>query len=115
MAKARIRYYITENGDVPTLKWLKSLPEKPQDKGRAMIRLLSAYGFELRRPNVDYLRDGIYELRWQHKHINYRILYFFHGRNVIILSHGITKKDIVPDKEINLALCRKREIMEINK
>lgn len=77
MPKTRVKYYVSENGDVPTAKWLKSLPQKPQDKGRAMIRLLSKYGYELRRPIVDQLRAGIYELRWQHNHINYRILYFF--------------------------------------
>jgi hypothetical protein len=34
----------------------------------------------LRRPHADYLEDGIYELRWRNGTVQYRILYFFHGR-----------------------------------
>ncbi|MEH1871881.1 type II toxin-antitoxin system RelE/ParE family toxin [Nostoc sp.] len=38
---------------------------------------LAEYGFELRRPAADLLRDGIYELRAKHVRVQYRILYFF--------------------------------------
>ncbi len=37
----------------------------------------------------DYLRDGIYELRAKHIHVQYRILYFFDGQNIAILAHAI--------------------------
>ena len=40
--------------------------------------------------------------------VNYRILYFFSGSNVVCLSHGFTKESKVPDAEIDLALRRKR-------
>ncbi len=40
--------------------------------------------------------------------MNYRILYFFHGKDVVVLTHGITKEAEVPDKEINVALSRKQ-------
>jgi phage-related protein len=65
---------------------------------------LSEYGFELRRPAADFLRDGIYELRAKHVRVQYRILYFFHGQNVVILAHAIIKEDNeVPDRDIELA------------
>jgi hypothetical protein len=35
------------------------------------------------------------------------VLYFFHGSDAVI-SHGITKEGIVPPKEIDLAVQRKR-------
>jgi hypothetical protein len=35
------------------------------------------------------------------------VLYFFHGRNVAIVSHGFTKEDEVPSKEIDQATNRK--------
>ncbi|MCI0587000.1 MAG: type II toxin-antitoxin system RelE/ParE family toxin [Planctomycetes bacterium] len=35
--------------------------------------------------------------------MNYRILYFFHGRNVAVLAHALTKEDVVPDAEIDRA------------
>lgn len=62
---------------------------------------------ELRRPAVDYLRDGIYELRAKHIRVQYRILYFFSGQNVAILAHAITKDEAqVPDMEIERAVQR---------
>ena len=62
----------------------------------------------LRRPHADMLRDGIYELRARVGRVNYRMLYFFHGRDVAILSHGFTKEREVPPAEIERALERKQ-------
>lgn len=52
-------------------------------------------------PRGDYLRDGIYELRAAQGHVNFRILYFFQGRIAAVLSHALTKRDAVPEVEIN--------------
>jgi len=57
----------------------------------ARLELLEASGHELRRPAADFLRGGIYELRAKHKHVQYRLLYFFHGRNIAVIAHGIVK------------------------
>jgi hypothetical protein len=40
--------------------------------------------------------------------VNYRILYFFHGRNLAILGHALTKEDKVPKADIARAIRRKR-------
>ncbi|MGO9257708.1 MAG: type II toxin-antitoxin system RelE/ParE family toxin [Bryobacteraceae bacterium] len=37
-------------------------------------------GRELRRPEADFLRDGIYELRVSLRGVHFRILYFSTGR-----------------------------------
>jgi phage-related protein len=74
----------------------------------ASVERLAAFGHELRRPVADLLRDGIYELRIRKGHVNYRILYFFHGRDLAILGHAITKEDVVPEVEIEKCLRRKR-------
>ena len=65
-------------------------------------------GHELRRPEADFLREGIYELRAKLGTVNYRILYFFHGRDVAVLASAITKENEIPVNEINRALERKR-------
>jgi phage-related protein len=65
-------------------------------------------GHELRRPNADYLRDGIHELRVKRGRVNYRVLYFFHGQNVALLAHALTKEREVPAREIDRAVERKR-------
>lgn len=40
--------------------------------------------------------------------MNYRILYFFHGRTAAVLAHGLVKEREVPTKDIEMALERKR-------
>lgn len=42
--------------------------------------------------------------------VNYRILYFFNGRQVAVLSHGITKEDVVPPAEIERAIARMKRV-----
>ena len=39
---------------------------------------------------------------------NFRILYFFHGKNVAILGHALTKEDKIPNGDIEKAIRRKR-------
>jgi phage-related protein len=100
--------YREEDGTVPLLAWLERLPEKAQDKCVVRIERLAKLGHELRRPEADYLRDDIYELRAKHSGINYRLLYFFHGREAVVLSHGFSKQQAkVSKKEIELAIERK--------
>jgi phage-related protein len=106
MAAVEVVFFQDEK-DCPVLSWLNSLPKRIEAKARVRIRRLSELGHELRRPEADYLRDDIYELRWRSQSVNYRILYFFHGRETVILSHGLTKEDIVPPREIDLAIRRK--------
>ena len=78
-----------------------------QDRCSARLERLSSLGHELRRPDSDYLRDGVYELRVRLRSTQYRILYFFHGRIAAVLAHGITKEGRVPDVEIARAIRRK--------
>jgi phage-related protein len=89
------------------LEWLDGLPEKAQQKCLARLKRLEDLGHELRRPEGDYLRDGIYELRASYQGVNYRMLYFFHGRAAVVISHGITKEDRVPPIEIDRAIRAK--------
>jgi phage-related protein len=71
------------------------------------IRRLAELGHELRRPEVDYLRDSIYELRARRGRVNYRILYFFHGPNVAVLAHTLTKEGEIPVSDIERTVRRK--------
>ena len=91
------------------LDWLDSLLTKALDKCRVRIERLRDLGHELRRPEADFLRDGIYELRVRLRTTNYRMLYFFHGRIATVVSHGLVKEAEVPAKEIEKAIERKRK------
>jgi hypothetical protein len=105
MPKTETVLFADGDGTAPLLEWLDRQDHKVQDKCLAKIERLQELGYELRRPEADYLRDGIYELRVRHRSVNYRILYFFHDRTAVV-SHGLTKEDVVPDREIELALSR---------
>src|SRR3954468_13432413 len=112
MPRTRVVFFEDENGKAPVLEWLLQLREFDTigwTNCRARIVLLTEFGHELRRPAADYLRDGIYELRAKHGHVQYRMLYFFHGRNVAILAHAISKKDEIATVEIERALKRKKD------
>lgn len=100
--------FYKEEASIPALEFLDEIPKKASEKGEVKLERLAELGNNLRRPEADFLRDGIYELRWQLQGIQYRLLYFFHGREAVILSHGIIKKESeVPPKEIDLAIKRK--------
>jgi len=92
------------------VEWLRQLNAtnpKAFDKCRAAIARLALLGHELRRPEADYLREGIYELRVRLGSVNYRLLYFFHGQYVSVVAHGFTKEAAAPAADIKRAVIRK--------
>jgi len=107
--KTHVVFYQEETGAVPVLEWLDALPPKAQDKCRVRIERLAELGHELRRPEADYLRDGIYELRVAFHGVNYRILYFFHAKIAAVLAHGLVKERVVPAREIEEAAQRRQK------
>ena len=109
MPATNVIFYREEDGSVPILEWLDAVPAKAQVKCLARLKRLEELGHELRRPEADLLRDGIYELRIGLQGMNYRILYFFHGKDVAVVSHGLTKERRVPPREIDLAVERKKK------
>lgn len=106
-------FYQEDAKTVPVLDWFDRLPAKAQDKCRVRIERLRDLGHELRRPEADYLRDGIYELRVGLGGMNYRMLYFFHGRVAAVLTHGLVKEREVPPREIEEAI-RRKQLFELN-
>jgi phage-related protein len=95
------------DGTVSVLDWFDLLPRKALDKCRVKIGRLQELGHELRRPEADYLRDGIYELRVRFARVNYRMLYFFHQDIAAVVCHGLVKEERVTDREIDRAVTAK--------
>ena len=108
MPATEVVFFQEEDGSVPILAWLTDLPQKARLKCLAKLARLEELGHELRRPEADLLRDGIYELRVRLGSVNYRMLYFFHGRVAAVVSHGLTKEKAVPAGEIDEAIERKK-------
>ncbi len=110
MPSSTVVFYQEQEGDAPVVEWLKELRQtnaKAFLKCRAAIARLALLGHELRRPEADYLCDGIHELRVRLGSVNYRLLYFFHGQIVSVIAHGLTKEAAVPPSDIKRAIARK--------
>ncbi|HSV16354.1 MAG TPA: type II toxin-antitoxin system RelE/ParE family toxin [Tepidisphaeraceae bacterium] len=116
MPATHVIFYAERNVS-PFLRWLDDQQQKVQDKIFDAVTRLEALGFELRRPEADLLRDGIYELRVKKGHVNYRPLYFFDDetdpktrkliRRRAVIAHGCTKKGRVDATDIDLAIRRR--------
>jgi len=101
--------YREDDGSVPLQEWFGALARKARVKCRVRLQRLAELGHKLRRPEADYLRDDIYELRAKDQNVNLRMLYFFHGRTAVVVSHGFSKQQAkVPEKEVELAIRRKQ-------
>src|SRR4051812_2518278 len=113
--------FYAERGISPFLKWLDTQQQKVQDKIFDAITRLEQLGFELRRPEAEYLGNDIYELRIKKGHVNYRPLYFFDDtkdpktsrilRRRAVIVHGCTKEGKVPAADLNLAIIRRRQFL----
>ncbi len=112
MPAITVIFFAETDGTAPLLTWMNDLPSKAQDKCIVKIERLREMGYELRRPEADLLRNGIYELRVALRSIQYRILYFF-NENMAVISHGLIKESEVPDKDIGIALKR-MEMFRLN-
>jgi phage-related protein len=104
MPRTTVVLFRETDGSVPMLDWLEKLPDKVRDKCTARLLRLAELGHELRRPEADFLRNGIYELRVGFRGTNYRMLYFFHGDVAAVVSHGLVKERQVPPAEIDRAI-----------
>lgn len=109
MPRTKLIVFRERSGEIPLTRWLDSLPRKARAKCIAALRRLEMLGRELRRPEADYLRDGLHELRVRLQSINYRMLYFFYGRTAVVISHGLVKVRVVPPREIDRAIARSVE------
>jgi putative component of toxin-antitoxin plasmid stabilization module len=110
MPSIHVVFYQEQEGDAPVVDWLKELRQtnaKAFLKCRAAIARLALLGHELRRPEADYLRDDIHELRVRLGSVHYRMLYFFHGQTISVIAHGLTKEAAVPAADIKRAIARK--------
>lgn len=95
-----ILFYTGKDGKCPVDEFLNALPVKAKAKVEKWMELLELHGPSLPRPFADVLRGKIRELRVHFASQQYRFLYFFAGKK-IILTHGFVKKTSeVPEEEI---------------
>jgi phage-related protein len=103
--------FYRERDEIPVLYWLEALNDEPQDRLQEKIDRLAEEGHFARRPLVENLGDGIYELRARVGRENYRILFSFYARNAVLLTCGFTKEREIPPDEIRRARVRLQEFL----
>jgi len=108
----RLVLYTTERGDSPIDEFLDGLDKKSRAKVAAYLTLLEEEGPNLKRPYADVVRGKIRELRIHYSSSQFRILYFFHVRDQIVLLHAFSKKSQqLKEKDIALSEGRMNDWM----
>ncbi len=96
--------YTNERGDSPIDEFLDDIDKKSRAKVAAYLSLLEEEGPNLKRPYADVVRGKIRELRIHYSSNQYRILYFFHIHDQIVLLHAFSKKtQQLKEKDITLS------------
>ena len=96
-------FFVTSTDRSPTDIFLDGLQPKIKAKVEKWIQKLEEHGPNLPRPYADIVRGKIRELRIKFGSNQYRLLYFFYGK-IIVITHGFPKKtDAVPPNEISQA------------
>jgi phage-related protein len=107
MPRTNVVLYLEDDGSIPILDWLDALQARARERCLAKLELLHQSGHELRRPAAEYIEGtDLYELRVKFHKVNLRMLYFFHGREIAVVSHGFSKERSIPPGEIELATDR---------
>ena len=107
---SRILFYRNENGRMPVKDALEELSAPDQAKAAAHLSLLEEYGHTLREPHVKTLKDGLKELRFKIPAGPYRIFFFFHVGDTVVLLHTLQKKtQETPKQDLKLALKRMKD------
>jgi phage-related protein len=109
-----IEFYRTLSGSSPVEDFLDTLMDQHAQKVAWVLRLVE----RLERVPEQYLKklvgtDQIWEIRIQIAGKSYRLLGFFDGPVLLILTSGFAKKQQkTPHKEIELAQRRRTEYLE---
>ncbi|MEN9503504.1 MAG: hypothetical protein RI964_2789 [Pseudomonadota bacterium] len=109
-----IHFYKTPSGESPIEEFLDSLTSKQAQKVTWVMQLIE----EIEQVPVTYLKklvntDDIWEIRAQQGNNIFRLLGFFDGGKLIVLTNGFQKKtQKTPKAEIVLAEERKKDYLE---
>ncbi len=99
-------FFSTDAGSEPVREWLKSLPREETKILGEDIKTVQ-WSPIWRKPLVDSLGAGLWEVRTTLPNTIARILFFEHGGEMILL-HGFKKKTRqTPHEAIKLARARK--------
>ncbi len=105
--KKKVIYYEDDKNVCQVKDFINSLDSKFKTKVFSRITLLQERWQELRRPYVDFLESGLYELRIVFFGNQVRVIYSYVFKDYIVLLHGFNKTTDEVPKE-NLLLAKER-------
>jgi len=106
-----VSFYRTKAGHCPVEEFLDALDGKQTQKVVWVLRLIE----ELEIVPSQYLKklvdtEGLWEVRVQFGGDTFRLLGFFDGRRLLVLTTGFAKKtERIPRQELELAANRKQD------
>ncbi len=106
-----VEFYETQLGQCPVREFLDRLKESdPDDFTIVMAGLAKLRSRQYHKPPLSKtIGEGLFELRHVGK-LNTRVLYFFARGQRIIAVHGIrSKSQRISERDINVALERKKD------
>ncbi|MGK7893786.1 MAG: type II toxin-antitoxin system RelE/ParE family toxin [Xenococcus sp. (in: cyanobacteria)] len=109
----KVTFYLLENGTSPVEDFLDSLSGKQAQKVVWVLRLIE----ELPKIPSQYFKklvdtDDLWEIRIQFGNNIFRLLSFFDGGQLIVLTNGFAKKtQKTPVREIEIAERRKHDYL----
>lgn len=108
--KLDVLFYQSEFGREPVREWLKNLPRNDKKVIGEDIKTVQ-FGWPLGMPLVRNLGHELWEIRSRLNNKRIARIIFFMKNNKVILIHGFVKKtQKIPQKDICLALFRKKQI-----
>lgn len=105
-------FFESARGECQVLEFLRGLDKKARQEVGAALADLEELGHKLERPDAAFLKDGIYELRIISQRNQYRILYFFAERKIVLTSAFMKKAQRVSEGEIERAVRRRTDWMQ---
>lgn len=90
-------------------KFIKSLEKETIAKVLRVVDLLELFDRNLKLPHSKKITRDIFELRIRGSQ-EIRILYVFHGSDIILLNGFIKKSQKIPRKEISIAIQRMKTL-----
>jgi len=106
-----VGFYRTKSGHCPVEEFLDGLDGKQAQKVFWVLRLIE----ELEMVPSQYLKklvgtEDLWEVRAQYGGDTFRLLGFFDGRELLVLTSGFAKKtEKIPRQELSLATKRRQD------
>lgn len=108
--KLNVHFYKNINGKEPVREWLSTLDRENCKTIGIDIKTVE-FGWPIGLPVCRSLGQGIYEVRSNLKDNIARTIFCIEGNQMILLHGFIKKSQKTPDKELELALKRKKEVL----